>query len=113
MRARASWIVPAAAAAVLSGCGGPGFGYNPVAHAVWWVGGAIFAVIALILVVECFDWVIRASRRGPDPPPIEAGDTFHLREPTRELRVRHHRRIRAIRRAFGEGRTDADPESPR
>lgn len=117
MRVRPCWIVPAAAAAVLTGCGGPGLDYNPVAHAVWWVGGAIFGVLVLILLVEVFDSLVRAWRRGRglETPPSrpQPGDTFHVGEPAGELRERHHRRIRAIRRTFGEGRTEADPESER
>lgn len=98
-------------------CQAPLGGYNPASHAIWWVGGAIFLVLAVILAVETWDWLRLAWRRlrrlDPPPGPVRPGDTFHLREDVRPLRRRHLWRPRAVRRTWGEGRTEADPDARR
>jgi hypothetical protein len=44
-------------------CQAPLGGYNPASHAIWWVSGAIFLVLAVILVVETWDWLRLQWRR--------------------------------------------------
>lgn len=42
---------------------------DPAAHAVWWVGGALFLILLAILAVEVADWLWATWRRlrGHDP----------------------------------------------
>lgn len=98
-------------------CQAPLGSYNPASHAIWWVSGAVFLVLAVILVVEVGDWLWLAwrRRRGLDRPPgpVRPGDSFHLRDDARPLRRRHLWRARPVRRTWGEGRTEADPEAER
>lgn len=109
---RATPLVLLAAAAALGGCS------VVEEHPVIWLGLALFGVLGIILVVEVFDGLrLRWRRwRGKDPPPLpfQPGDTVHkLRPESSELRRRHLRRWRVVRRAFGAGFTEADPESER
>lgn len=96
--------------------GDPDVWYNE--NRVMWVGGALFLALGLILVVEIFDWLVLEWRRWrgevPPPGPFRPGDAVHrLRPEPTELRRRYLWRPKLVRRAFGEGRTEADPESER
>jgi hypothetical protein len=64
--------LPAAAVATL-GCQGQAAltESNPASNAIWWVSGVIFLVLAVILVMETWDWLRLEWRRlrGHDQPP--------------------------------------------
>ena len=90
---------------------------NPASELIWWVGGLMFLVLVVILVVEVSDalWSRWRRLRGSDGPPsaVPPGETFHLRGDARPLRRRYLWRARPVRRTWGEGRTEADPEAER
>lgn len=107
----------AAPLAITAGCQAALTERNPASELIWWVGGAIFLVLVVILVVEVSDalWTRGRRLRGIDrpPPAVPPGETFHLRDDARPLRRRHLWRARPVRRTWGEGRSDADPEAER
>ena len=89
--ARSSSAAATAAAVATLGCQAALTERNPASELIWWVSGAVFLVLAVILVVEVGDWLWLAWRRlrGHDRPPGP------------------------VRRTWGEGRTEADPEAER
>lgn len=118
MRRSFSSVLGLVAAAAVLGCEQPPLGARDVAaNAVWVVGGLLFCMLLVFLFVELYDGLRGAWRRlrGLDrpPPPVSPGETFHLRDDARSLRRRHPWRARPVRRTWGEGRSDADPEAER
>ncbi len=90
---------------------GSWFAYNPASHLIWWVGGLICVVLAVIAVTDLVDRLRDrlAARRDPLPEP-DAAAAYHLppRDPSTELRHRHYRHSEPTGRTWREGRPN-DP----
>lgn len=90
--------------------------YNPASHLIWWVAGAMFAALGVIVVLELWYALKELSERrhrgagaAAEAEEGDGGDRFMVKEPDSELRHRHHRRVEAYRRTWHEGR----PNPPR
>lgn len=95
------------------------FAPNPASHLIWWVAGALFLVLVVMLLVELLDGVrtwMRARRAASEddlPFPPHPEDLFLVREPDTELRRRAPKRIEPYRRTWHEGRPNEPTEQGR
>jgi hypothetical protein len=82
------------------------FAENPASHLIWMVALGMFGVLAVILLVEMYDWVRGQVRRlagGEEERPADSEERWVLREPDTELRRRYHRHLEPDRRTLEDG----------